>query len=650
MNKKNIGQKALRLNDLKQLNLKVPDFCMVDSYKVSLCFNEDGSVKDFAVSNLVEDILKDLNCDLYAVRSSALVEDSNNESYAGQFKTVLGVSSSELVNAIKDVLEYAFDYLDGNIEKFSFFVQEFIEPDYAGVVFTRNPEIGREMVIEYVKGRGEDLVGGKKIAKKIIHYKDDKFERLDFLKNRLDDFWKIEQLYNFPQDIEWCVKDDEFYFLQTRPITTIGENNYKEYLFLDEFLKESGDYYYAKTGISEIVPRPSTFALDLLQKIYNKNGPIDKVYKKFNIKYFKRDFLKIIGNELFVDKEEELKTLLPAQSFLSTEKIKQSFVTFSGFWTTIKNISNLNKIKIDNQNEFQEKLANLDYDFKKTTVDLSQLLDDFLRSYKYIFEINLKAEISLNKFKSEVDKEKISSLMNFGQSKFSKNLWQVKIGGREIVGNSLNIMDESKFIKSVVVDNDEVAREENISKNILIDLENLIVWNNLREQGRVLVVRKMNRIRKELFVLALRNNFSNKRDIYFSTWDEIFNSLKEEKCKERKNNFEQYNKYNFPIILTNKKTGKNKKSFSVSAGFAEGILVTASDLDSGKYKNEKKILYTKILSPDLVKYFDDIEGIISESGSMLSHLAIIARERKLPVLVKEKNKNKLGEFVKFDNL
>ncbi len=645
MNKKSIGQKALKLNDLRKLNLKVPDFCIIDSDKVFLCFNEDGSIKDSAVSNLVEDVLKDLKCVLYAVRSSALVEDSNNESLAGQFKTVLGVEGKNLAGAIKEVLKHGYNYLNGEINKFSFFAQEFIEPDYAGVVFTRNPEGGREMLIEYIKGRGEYLVGGKKMAKKIVCYRGDELEGADFLKNRVDDFWKIEEYYNFPQDIEWCVKDDEFYFLQTRPVTTISKNNYEEYLFLDKFLKESGDYYYAKTGISEIVPRPATFVLDLLKKIYEKNGPIDKVYKKFNVKYFERDFMKIIGNELLVDKEGELKTLLPAQSFLGTEKIKQSFVTFSSFWTTIKNINNLNKIKINNQNELQEKLAKIDSDFMKTTVDLFQLLDDFLESYKYIFEINLKAEISLNKFKSGVDKEKIASLMSFGQSKFSRNLWQIEERDREVIGNSLNVVDESKFIKSIVVESDnEVVCEEDIKENILTNLENLIVWNNLREQGRVLVVRKIDRIRKELFVLALRNNFSNKRDIYFSTWDEIFNGLKEEKSKERKKNFKQYNKYNFPIVLTNKKTEENKKSFSVSIGSAEGILVTSADLDNGKYENEKKILYTKILSPDLVKYFYDIEGVISESGSMLSHLAIIAREKKLPVVVSG-NKYVFGEVV-----
>ena len=56
------------------------------------------------------------------------------------------------------------------------------------------------------------------------------------------------------------------------------------------------------------------------------------------------------------------------------------------------------------------------------------------------------------------------------------------------------------------------------------------------------------------------------------------------------------------------------------------------------------------MSPDLVRYFDDIIGIVSSSGGMLSHLAIIARERKLPVVVNfELNKNiRIGSTIEID--
>ena len=44
------------------------------------------------------------------------------------------------------------------------------------------------------------------------------------------------------------------------------------------------------------------------------------------------------------------------------------------------------------------------------------------------------------------------------------------------------------------------------------------------------------------------------------------------------------------------------------------------------------ILYTKILSADLVESFPYIQGIVSEKGGLLSHLAIMARESSIPVI------------------
>ena len=33
----------------------------------------------------------------------------------------------------------------------------------------------------------------------------------------------VTDYYNAPQDIEWAYRDGEFYLLQARPITTLGE-------------------------------------------------------------------------------------------------------------------------------------------------------------------------------------------------------------------------------------------------------------------------------------------------------------------------------------------------------------------------------------------------------------------------------------------
>jgi len=78
----------------------------------------------------------------------------------------------------------------------------------------------------------------------------------------------------------------------------------------------------------------------------------------------------------------------------------------------------------------------------------------------------------------------------------------------------------------------------------------------------------------------------------------------------------------------------------------QGQLVGPEDLTKGS-----NILFVKILSPDLVNYFDKVNGIISEEGGMLSHLAIMAREKGLPVIVNVQLSNtncKIGDIVEIN--
>jgi len=73
------------------------------------------------------------------------------------------------------------------------------------------------------------------------------------------------------------------------------------------------------------------------------------------------------------------------------------------------------------------------------------------------------------------------------------------------------------------------------------------------------------------------------------------------------------------------------------------------DLESLHTVEGKKILITKILSPDLVQFFPKIEGILSEEGGLLSHLAIMAREEGIPVISGfSLGKIKRGDTVEMD--
>jgi pyruvate,water dikinase len=48
---------------------------------------------------------------------------------------------------------------------------------------------------------------------------------------------------------------------------------------------------------------------------------------------------------------------------------------------------------------------------------------------------------------------------------------------------------------------------------------------------------------------------------------------------------------------------------------------------------EGGVLVVETLSPDLAAVLDGLAGLVSETGSMLSHLAILAREFRVPTVV-----------------
>jgi pyruvate,water dikinase len=106
-----------------------------------------------------------------AVRSSAIGEDSEGASFAGQHVTVLNVRhEDQVVDAVLTVREsahtqsaLAYRRTLGMDEapRVGVVVQRMIEPDCAGVMFTKNPLNGAdERVIEASWGLGESVVAG----------------------------------------------------------------------------------------------------------------------------------------------------------------------------------------------------------------------------------------------------------------------------------------------------------------------------------------------------------------------------------------------------------------------------------------------------------------------------------------------------------
>ncbi|QMW03136.1 phosphoenolpyruvate synthase [Spirosoma foliorum] len=203
----------------------------------------------------------------YAVRSSATAEDLPTASFAGQQDTYLNIIGKEAILAhiskcwASLFTERAVIYrLQNNFDhrkvQLAVVVQKMVFPQTAGILFTADPVTSNRKVISIDAsfGLGEALVSGlvnadtykvrngqvtdKRIAtKKLAIYAlneggtnqqalspeqqnkpaltDDQIIQLAAMGRT------IEAHFGSPQDIEWCLADDTFYSVQSRPITTL---------------------------------------------------------------------------------------------------------------------------------------------------------------------------------------------------------------------------------------------------------------------------------------------------------------------------------------------------------------------------------------------------------------------------------------------
>jgi len=228
---KSYGSKADNLQTLCEAGFEVPKFYKIDNSYSKKIQNPKAQkyLADSFAKWKTENSIKSV-----AVRSSSTSEDSKEHSYAGQFETVLNVSKQEkFISSLIKVFDSKEKkgYMK-NSGLMNIVVQEFIEPDISGVSFTINPATGAsEIVINFTTGRGTKVVEGKEAQQcvynrltKKVHFSNND-DTSSITKKMLDKLvvscLKIEDLFDYPQDIEWAIKDSELYILQSRPISTI---------------------------------------------------------------------------------------------------------------------------------------------------------------------------------------------------------------------------------------------------------------------------------------------------------------------------------------------------------------------------------------------------------------------------------------------
>ena len=268
-----VGGKAFGLSQLKRNGVPVPDGFVITTEAFRTFGQQSDPVTGSGLGlTFVEDLedafdrlVSEADTEYVAVRSSATTEDGAL-SHAGMHATYYFVARDRVI----EMVERCWDSInDGRAYRstsgaatgeMAVIVQRMVKSEVAGVTFTRDPSDpdSDHLVVESTWGLGAALVDGRVtpdrfnlshtgavLTQSIGNKRHRVVETADPQTKRFDDVdssmrrkpsldvsqlsrlsqlaLACEDIMDAPQDVEWALEDDQFFILQSRPITTRTE-------------------------------------------------------------------------------------------------------------------------------------------------------------------------------------------------------------------------------------------------------------------------------------------------------------------------------------------------------------------------------------------------------------------------------------------
>jgi len=243
----------------------------------------------------------------WAVRSSATREDTDQTSFAGLYRTRLGVATDELQGALKDLWASVWDErvirymsergISGDIPAMAVVIQPMLHAEVSGVAYSIHPVTGRSfhVAVNAVPGLAAPLVDGHVtpdhyvvqmgpgqqpvwVRRRVVASKSSRLvvgenglrqetieetlrRRSSLSDEQLFELGrttkKIEQAFGFPVDVEWAFDSRMLWVLQARPITAVHPS--------DELTDD--DCEWSRANYKETMPElPSPLGLSYLEQ------------------------------------------------------------------------------------------------------------------------------------------------------------------------------------------------------------------------------------------------------------------------------------------------------------------------------------------------------------------------------------------------
>lgn len=679
-----VNGKAGQLHALENAGFRIPRFVVL------------SADRDDSIDSDLNDIIAEVGFPL-AVRSSASVEDGATHSFAGQFESYLNLTSrTQVVDAITrcresvrslSVAQYCrtTGTVAGRI-KMDVIIQRMVQAQISGVAFTVNPVSGKEeVVIDAVEGIGGDLLAGRISALEndatiVERYREEVAATAE----------SIAEHFGCPQDVEFAVEGGLVWVLQSRPVTRItttgisGEwtnANFREggvsttvcsplmwslySRIWDSSLRQalrqirlfSGDFapsrmffgrpYWNLGAVKECLAKVPGFVerefdVDLgIEITYEGDGIRTPVTAKTLLRFLPavfaiRRFIKLQtaeANDLLNGEFDQIHRRYDALGDAIADfrrLIEQDYCRFeSSYFRTIYALS----------------FAKLEFRFLFPNADFSALMLNLQ---------DIRHTAPIRRFEQMAQQQNCDPavlLKDFGyhyhvgldirhprwdeDPEFIERLSQLpKCNGGDLSG----AYEESL---AVALSMSPIWKRP-LFRNKLARLRNL-VW--IREEMRDCSNRLYHLIRNRVLEISALRNLGD--DIFFMTYEEILDDDRTH-IDERRSVFNRFRNFSPPHeigravkprndVVPDARSGTTLCGLSACPGRVRGTARTGLTAKDAMQLPENVILVCPHTDPGWTPALSRAAGVITESGGILSHAAVICREFQLPAVLSVPN-------------
>jgi pyruvate,water dikinase len=648
------------------------------------------NVPEFVVSPLcIEQAVERLGTPL-AVRSSAVCEDGADASFAGQFRSFLNLQSAQAVEQsvgecqaslrAPSVLQYCRKHgVDSTRLRMEVIVQRMIQPELAGVAFTVNPATGdEEVVIEACEGLADGLLSGREQPLPIQHPLLQKYRsEIERLARQ------IQQHFGAPQDIEFAISEGSIYVLQSRPITRI------------EFSDEIGQWTNADFrdgGVSSSVCSPLMWSLyqcvwdrtlkDSLRELKLFRGDFQASRTFFGRPYWNLAAVKECLTELpgFVEREFDedlsvqinyeglgkvtpltlprlvraLPTLLAVRKFLQSRQLEAEGLLGQSVQSRLVEY----EFGSGSLEDRFRQLIEVDYfqvecTYFRTIFAASLAKLDFVTSFPHVNYGSLVA--GLPPLRHMAPMRAIRAL----RLRTADDLTRVVDEHRHHYRQGLDVIfprwdEDRQFVTQMLM---QLPPSSGQDPRPAFEAEYQKTRSSLRRWQRSRFDRKLQRLRHILWLREEVRDVSNRfyylvrkyaielgrqrqlgDDIFFQTFQQIFSDDRSQ-IERNRQVYESYRRFKAPNEIGARyrfdriTSGDTMRGIAASPGTVTATACVARTVEDALRMTRGQILVCPFVDPGWTPILDRVGGVVTETGGLLSHAAIICREYGVPAVL-----------------